>query len=143
LNAGIQDDLDKSKVKLVDSKTIGSAVLPWNLFYYECLIYNERGDPVYRIRGRKFQCQTLCCPLPMGYCTEAEFTISIHDDPYFKPVGYVFKRWSGWQEECLATAPMYIIEFPVSMDWKNKVLVIAGVQLLDMHFFQSWCPTRC
>ena len=33
-----------------------------------------------------------------------------------------------------------MLEFPDHADWKKKLLILAGVQMLDMHYFE-WMGT--
>ena len=97
MNESILPELAKEAVKLVDSRYFGKAVLPWSLLSYTCDIVNEKGRPIYKIRGSKVQCQTCICPLPFSFCSESVFEILLHDD-LSAPVGWVFKMYSGCQE---------------------------------------------
>ena len=39
----------------------------------------------------------------------------------------------------LASAAWYIIDFPEGIDWKKKLLIIGGVQMMDLHYFEAYC----
>lgn len=142
LNNKLYPELVRDQVKLVDAAYFGKAVLPWSVLSYTVDIINEKNKPIYKIRGSKVQCQTCIYPLPFGFCREAVFEIQLYEDGS-APVGWVFKQYSGCQDQCISNAPSYILEFPQAMDWKSKLLIIAGVQLLDMYYFQSMSVSCC
>lgn len=54
-------------------------------------------------------------------------------------VGSIYKKYADCIDSCLASSAAYIIELPEGINWKNKLLIVAGVQLLDQHYFDGLC----
>ena len=54
-------------------------------------------------------------------------------------MGSVYKKYVECIDTCLASSAAYIIELPEGINWKNKLLIVAGVQLLDQHYFDGLC----
>jgi len=77
------------------------------------------------------------CPLPLGPCRESSFSISFYEDKQSKPIGQIYKQFAGVSEGCFSSGAQYVVEFPKNMDWKSKLLIITGVQQIDMHFFEG------
>jgi hypothetical protein len=66
-------------------------------------------------------------PTPFGPCKDATWVIADYHSSIDDHLGYIYKRWSNCYKMCFSTAPWYIIDFPEKIDWKKKLLIMAGV----------------
>ena len=46
-------------------------------------------------------------------------------------VGSVYKKYTNAVDGCASSSAIYIIEMPPNLNWKNKLMIISAVQMLD------------
>lgn len=120
-------------------KFLGRVSLPYHLFNKNAVVYDDSNTPLYNIQANGMQCQFCFFVTPSGPCREAVFTISDYRQAKEIPLGHIYKRWSTCPKICCSTAPWYIIDFPEESDWKQRILILVAIQLIDQHYFSGFC----
>ena len=118
---------ENGKYKLIDKEDIGWVELPFGMLTFTCNIFNHEGEMIFKIKSSKLSCQNIFCPTPLGACNEMTFTMYFANSSVKEPIGYIYKKWSTFQEQCLSTAAHYILQFPEGMNWKNKLLILTAL----------------
>jgi hypothetical protein len=135
---GSSSKQEEIETHLSESLPMGRAIIPFHLFEKRVTIYDEEDNPIYEIVSSNLQCQNCLFSLPYGPCQESVFYIVKYKQNLAVPLGYIYKRWSECFKMCCASAAYYIIDFPDKIDWKRKLLIISGVQLIDQFYFNGF-----
>ncbi|CAG2101876.1 unnamed protein product [Medioppia subpectinata] len=69
------------------------------------------------------------------FCQDVEFHVFSNDKS--ARVGRITKRWSGILRETFTDADIYGVLFPMDMDVKTKVCLLAATFLIDYMFFEK------
>ena len=89
--------------------------------------------PKYKVSG--FCCQLgLFLKMPCGPCKEVTFKIR---DSSNTIIGTMKKTWTGIVKDVVTNSDNFIIDFPHTLDWKDKCLMLADVILYDFMYFEE------
>ncbi|KAJ3665705.1 hypothetical protein Zmor_001191 [Zophobas morio] len=118
--------LQTIEVSAPPGNPIGSVEQEWSIFYPTFAVKNANGDTVLRIEGPFFTCS---CG------NDVNFRITSGDGS--EEIGKITKQWSGWVREAFTDADFFGITFPMDLDVKMKTVLLGGLFLIDMMFYET------
>ena len=118
--------LQKIEVCCPPGNVVGYVVQDWSIFSPQFRIVNAAGDTILRIEG------PFCT---FSICGAVEFKVLSKDGRF--EVGKISKQWSGLVREMFTDADKFGISFPMDLDVKMKVVMMAACFLIDFMFFEK------
>ncbi|KAJ3665712.1 hypothetical protein Zmor_001194 [Zophobas morio] len=118
--------LQSMEVSAPPGTILGTIQQEWSIFYPTFAVKDANGDTILRIEGPFFTCS--CC------CNDVEFRITSADGK--TDVGKITKQWSGVLREAFTDADNFSISFPLDLDVKMKAVLMGGLFLIDIMFFE-------
>ena len=98
-------------------------------------LYNKDGNIIYSICINCCQCGFYCRQNICGKLSQAYFRIVEGPDDNGKQVGLVTRKVS--YNGLFSDADNFYIEFPVSANAEDKMLIICAVLMIDYHYYES------
>ncbi|KAM6918228.1 phospholipid scramblase family member 5 [Xenentodon cancila] len=105
-------------------RLIGSVCQRWSMFTPLLEVCDSEGSSTIRIQGS-------CCPSRCFSNQQFQIFSNIGEQ-----TGTIWKKWSGFNEECNMDHEFFGLEVPLGLDSHTKLLLLAATFLLNHMFFE-------